>query len=123
MIQAETAAVRKQKEYFGEYLKTFLVGNLAWRLEDQAQVAGASGDLRPVADPQFADDIADMLLCCGQGNRKLLRDLLVGCAAREELHDLQLARAERLDQRSSDRDWLAWEVITASLKAAISLPV
>ena len=52
MIQAETAAVRKQKENSEEYLKVFFLGGkLAWMLEDQAQVAGAGGDLRPVADP------------------------------------------------------------------------
>src|SRR5260221_10547858 len=57
----------------------------------QAEFSGFQGRLRPVAHPQLAQDVAEVILDGAAGNVEGLADLAIGSPTRQQGQDLPLA--------------------------------
>src|SRR5438128_2320194 len=61
----------------------------------QAEFSGFQGRLRPVAHPQLAQDVAEMVLDGAPGDVEGLADLAIGSPTRQQGQDLPLALSQR----------------------------
>src|SRR5260221_7764978 len=61
----------------------------------QAEFSGFEGRLRPVAHPQLAQDVAEVVLDGATGDVEGLADLAIGSPTRQQGQDLPLALGQR----------------------------
>src|SRR5437588_8931667 len=68
-------------------------------LTQQAKLSCLYYRLHPIRYTQFGEDVADMAFDGINSNHQFLRDLLVGCAVRQQLENLEFSFAQGLGQR------------------------
>src|SRR5260370_23769071 len=73
--------------------------NRSGLLIKQTEFSCLPDGLYAVVDAQFGEDMADMAFDGIDDNHQLLSNLLVGCAACEQLEDLQFSLTQGIEQR------------------------